>query len=144
MSRLGRLIAGSRLAGELSFLFDGALIWGVASAVVAVAVPAPAMLAGLSRPARLFFQAGIGFGLGWWCGLPWTFAFALTARAYRPPPAVATLVRITWVAVAVFAALALVPYLAGLPLAGSVGAGVIAATLAARVGVATAARRSQA
>ncbi|MFI5166138.1 MAG: hypothetical protein ACHQQS_05935 [Thermoanaerobaculales bacterium] len=143
MSRLRRWFAGSRMVGEFSFLFDGALIWALTGAVVALASPAPALLAGLSPPARVFFQAGIGFGFGWWCGLPWSFAFALSARAYTPAPPVATLRRITWFAVTGFAAVALTARLTGLAMVACIGLGVVVATLAARVGLARAAHRQR-
>jgi hypothetical protein len=143
MSRLRGWLAGSRMAGEFSFLFDGALIWALAGAVVALASPAPNLLAGLSPPARVFFQAGIGFGFGWWCGLPWSFAFALSARAYRPAPPVAMLTRITWLAVTGFAAVSLTARLAGLAMIASIGVGVVIATLTARIALARAAHRQR-
>jgi hypothetical protein len=132
------------MVGEFSFLFDGALTWACAGTVVALALPAPALLAHVAGTKRAFFQAAIGFGLGWWGGLPWSFAFALTARAYRPPPPVPMLSRITWLAVAAFAAVALVAPAAGLGIALSLGGGVIAATLTARFGLWFAAGRQRA
>ena len=134
-------LAGSRIVGEFSFLFEGALIWALAGAALALATPAPPFLASVSGPARLFFKTGIGFGAGWWGGLPWSLALTLAARGHQPAPPVTTLTRITWIAVCGFVVVAVAANRLGLAMIASIGLAVLVATLAARAALAWEARR---
>ncbi len=137
-----RLLRRPRLFAEVRFALGAALVWAVAGTLVAFAMPPLRLAAGDSPAERLFVQGAVGFGLGWWGGVFWSAALAATARRFRPAPEPNGLTKAAWLgaALAVVGTLALRAGGASAPLA--VGAGVVAATVGARIAVGRAAREA--
>jgi hypothetical protein len=140
MSLLKRLFSRPRLLGEVNFALGAALIMALAGTVVSLATPPLRLFPTASPPVRWFIRGATGFGLGWWVGLVWSIGLAFHARRYQPPAPLPALTRATWIAAALIAAATLTALYLRLPFAGSAGAGVIVATLAARMMVSRAAR----
>jgi hypothetical protein len=143
MSLFKRPLRRPRVLGEVSFALGAAVVMGGAGTVVALATPPLRPFPWASPPMRLFLQAGIGFGLGWWGGLMWSVGLAFHARRFAPPPPLPALMRATWLAAALFAAITLAAHFSGASALLAIGGGVVACTLAARAVVTSAARRQQ-
>ncbi len=142
MSRLRRLFKRPRLASELSYALGAAVVMGVAGAAVASVTPPLRPSPWASPLVRWFLDAGIGFGLGWWGGLVWSIGLAFHARRFQPPPPTSTLMRATWLAAALFAAITVAAHELGASGLVSVGGGAVGCTLAARAMVTGAAGRA--
>ena len=143
MSFFNRPLRRPRVLSEVSFALGAAVVMGAAGALVALMTPPLRPFPWASSPMRWFVQAAVGFGLGWWGGLIWSIGLAFHARRFQPPPPLATLMRATWLAAALFAATTLAAHAFGASALLSVGGGVIACTLAARAFVTNAARQQQ-
>jgi hypothetical protein len=143
MSLFARSLSRPRVLGEVSFALGAAVVMGGAGALVALATPPLRPFPWASPPLRLFLQAGVGFGLGWWGGLIWSVGLAFHARRFAPPPPLPALMRATWLAAGLFAAVTLAVHLSGASALLAIGGGAVACTLAARALVTNAARRRQ-
>jgi len=143
MSLFDRPLRRPRVLSEVSFALGAAVVMGAAGAVVAVMTPPLRPFPWTSSPMRWFVQAAVGFGLGWWGGLMWSIGLAFHARRFQPPPPLAALMRATWLAAVLFAAVTLAAHAFGASALLSVGGGVIACTLAARAVVTNAGRQQQ-
>jgi ABC-type antimicrobial peptide transport system permease subunit len=129
------------MLAEARFAFGAALVMALAGTAVAFGMP-PIRLMPSEEPAvRWFVQAAVGFGLGWWGGLFWGTALVFYARNFRPVPPVAALMPATVFAGTAIAAVALATRTVGASVLLSIGAGVVAGTLAARLIVSRAARK---
>jgi hypothetical protein len=143
MSIFQRLLSRPRLVSEVSFALGAAVVMGVAGAVVAIGTPPLRPFHWASAPVRWFLHAAVGFGLGWWGGLMWSIGLAFHARRFQPPPPLPALMRSTWLAAGLFAAVTLAAYTLGATPFLSICGGAVACTLAARAVVTSAARRQQ-
>ena len=143
MSVLRRLFRRPRLASEVNFALGAAVVMGLAGAVVAIGTPPLRPSPWASPAVRWFLHAAIGFGLGWWGGLMWSIGLAFHARRFQPPPPLDALMRATWLAAALFAALTLAAHDLGASAFLSICAGAVACTLAARAVVTSFARRQR-
>jgi hypothetical protein len=143
MSLFTRSRGRPRVLGEVSFALGAAVVMGGAGVIVALATPPLRPFPWASPVLRLFLQAAVGFGLGWWGGLMWSIGLAFHARRFAPPPPLPTLMRATWLAAGLFAAITLAVHFSGASALLAIGGGVVACTLAARALVTNAARRQQ-
>jgi len=143
MSLFDRPLRRPRVLSEVSFALGAAVVMGAAGAVVAVMTPPLRPFPWTSSPMRWFVQAAVGFGLGWWGGLMWSIGLVFHARRFQPPPPLATLMRATWFAAALFAAFTVGAHACGASALLSLGGGVIVCTLAARALVTNAGRQQQ-
>jgi len=139
MSVWRRSLRRPRLFDEASYALGGALIWAAAATAVVTAMHftrAP------EAGAKVWFEASArGFGFGWLGGLFWCFLLALQARRHEPAPPVTTLPGATWIAVLLGLMLLMVLLQAGVSVLWAAAAGVLGATVAARVWLATLAAR---
>ncbi len=137
-----RFLKRPRLLAEVKFAFGAALVMAAAGTAVAFGMP-PFRLVPSEHPAvRAFVQASVGFGLGWWGGLFWATGLVFYARRFRPAPSVGALMPATWVACVVVAGGALAARGLGASAIVSIGAGLVAGTVAARLLVNRAARKA--
>jgi len=143
MSGVRRLFSRPRLVNEVSFALGAAVVMGLAGVVVAAWTPPLRPFPWAAPPVRWFLHAAVGFGLGWWGGLMWSVGLIFHARRFQPPPPLPALMRATWLAAALFAALTLAVHTLGASAFLSVCGGAVACTLAARALVTNAARRQQ-
>ena len=143
MSILQRLLRRPRLASEVNYALGAAVVMGVAGSLVAIGTPPLRPSPWTSPAVQWFLHAGIGFGLGWWGGLMWSIGLVFHARRFQPPPPLAALMRATWLAAALFAAVALAAHDLGASPFLSICGGAVACTLAARAAVTSVARRQQ-
>jgi hypothetical protein len=143
MSGFRRLFSRTRMVGEVSFALGAAVVMGLAGVVVVTWTPPLRPFPSASPPVRWFLHAAVGFGLGWWGGLMWSVGLIFHARRFQPPPPLPALMRATWLAAALFAALTVAVRTLGASAFLSVCGGAVACTLAARVLVTNAARRQQ-
>jgi hypothetical protein len=129
------------MLAEARFALGAALVMAAAGMAVAFGMPPMRLLPSDEPAVRWFVQASVGFGLGWWGGLFWATALVFYARRFRPLPPIAALMPATaWAGTAV-AAVALATRALGTPVLFSIGAGVVAGTVAARLIVSRAARK---
>lgn len=144
MSLLRRLLRRPRLLDEAKFALGAAVIGAGAGLVVAVlALPPSAGLHSISPThVRWFVAIAPGLGFGWWGALVWSAFLALYARRFSPPPPIAALARVTWVAATILVGAAAVARVTGSPPRWGVLAGIVAATLIARVMLARSAARA--
>ena len=135
-----RLFHRPRMLAEAGFALGAALVMAAAGTAVALGMP-PIRLLPTDEPAvRWFVQVAVGFGLGWWGGLFWGIGLVFYARRIRPLPPVAALMPATACGAPAVAAVALASRALGAPVILSIGAGVVAGTVAARLFVSRAAR----
>jgi hypothetical protein len=128
---------------EVSFALGAAVIMGAAGAVVALMTPPLRPFPWTTPPMRSFVQVAVGFGLGWWGGLVWSVGLAFHARRFQPAPPLAALMRATWLAAVLFAAITLAVHALGASALLSLGGGAVVCTLAARAVVTSAGRQQQ-
>jgi hypothetical protein len=134
MSRLFDRLRRSRLLAEVRFVITGALVG--AGAGLATSLLASTRLAPGAAALDRYTAAVSGLGFGWWGGLLFSVALAVTVRRWSSPPPVRSLFGAVSVAavvvvatVAIFLALKLAPA-AGVPV--GVAAGAVAARLTLR------------
>lgn len=138
-----RLFHRPRVLSEVRFALGAALVMAVAGAALAFGMP-PIRLVPTDAPAvRLFVQAAVGFGLGWWGGLFWGTALVFYARGCSPPPPLGSLMPATWLAGVLVAATALAARAFGASVILSIGTGVVVGTTGARCVVSRAARKAR-
>jgi hypothetical protein len=141
MSFWRRTLRRPRLFDEVSFALGGALVWAGA---VMLAVATMQVVRAPEAGARVWFEASAqGFGLGWLGGLFWCALLALQARQHEPVPAVAALMRGTWLAALAGLAAAALVASSGVGVLWAVLAGVVVATAAGRVWLVVVAARSR-
>ena len=143
MSLFDRPLRRPRVFSEVSFALGAAVIMGAAGAVVALMTPPLRPFPWTTPPMRSFVQVAVGFGLGWWGGLVWSVGLAFHARRFQPPPPLAALMRATWLAAVLFAAITLAVHALGASALLSLGGGAVVCTLAARAVVTSAGRQQQ-
>ena len=136
-----RLFRRPRVLSEVRFALGAALVMAVAGTALAFAMPPIRLLPTDALAVRLFVQAAVGFGLGWWGGLFWAIALVFYARGFSPPPPLDVLMLATWLAGAVVAATAVAARAFGASVIISIGAGVVVGTTGARLFVSHAARK---
>jgi len=135
MSRLWQAISSSRMVAEFRFVLGGALVGaaaGLVLAVAALAVPRPEPVVTADR-VRAFATS---IGLGWWGGLLFSFALALSARRFVPRPGVGALLPATVVAAATTVTVAVAAHLAHFSTTAGVLGAVACGAVAARVSLA--------
>ncbi len=137
-----RLFRRPRLLAEVRFAFGAALVMAAAGIAVAFGMPPMRVLPSDAPAVRAFVQAAVGFGLGWWGGLFWGAMLGMYARGFRPLPPVPALMPATWLAAVLVAGIALATRALGGSVIASIGAGVVAGTLAARLLVGRASRKA--
>jgi len=132
MSALWQLLSRSRVLAEIRFVLSGALIGaavGLVLAIAALATPRPEPAATAER-VRAFATA---IGLGWWGGLLFSFALALSARRYVPPPEVEALLPATSLAAAATVVVAVTAHLVAFSQTAGILAAVACGAVAARL-----------
>jgi hypothetical protein len=143
MTLFKRPFSRPRLFSEVSFALGAAVVMGGAGAVVALVMPPLRPFPWASSPTRWFLHAAVGFGLGWWGGLIWSVGLVFHARRFERVPPLPALMRATWLAAPLLAVITITAYALGVSALLSIGAGVIACTLAARALVTSAVRRQE-
>lgn len=130
MSRLLQFVCRSRALAEARVVVGGALVGaGTGLAISIIVTTQTGAAAALDRYAAV----ASGLGYGWWGGLLFSVALALTARHRSPVPAVGALLPAVAIAAGVLLAVAASFALFGLAPAAGVPLGVAAGAVAARL-----------